>query len=378
MTRNLTLYFRNVDGEEVDFVLMDDDRLIDRGTVRTIDLEERIPDLQILPSIVVIPGETVTTWCVKTPPGSRRHLRKIMPFLLEEELAGPPESVHIALKPVTGGSEIVAMVIDKTVLQGWLDQFSKIGIRCMKMVPDHLLLAMDDQPRMARRDGRIIAGFTDGTGIAMSENVLSLLPDADWQIVDDSDLITLARLHYSGVDSFNLLQGAYQQKEVQSQPVRHLKVAILALALAAILHIGYFLAAGNYFHRQGNIAYQEAEQIYRTLFPEEVRIVNIRRQMEGRLKVTNPSRSTDHFLDLVAAVATATSSDTLTASRIKHLNFSSQQNRLIADIDVNSLTDIQYFGTSLADPKIVVEVLGAAKEHDSTSARIALSRIDAP
>lgn len=376
MARSLILFFNDLE-EDIDFVLVDDDLPVACGHGLS-DLKTRVAHLDAVPVIAVIPGEAVTSWRVKKPPGSRRYLEKALPFLLEEELASPPESIHVAPISVSSGEHMLVMVIDKALLRALLDRLVEIGSQCTRMIPDYLLLAENETTRVSRYNGRCIIRFSDGTGTTVSEEVLSSFNAEEWQIVDHPETTDLARAVHRDPSTSNLLQGPFRPPAVWSH-TRYLKAVALILGLSAILHVGYFLGTGLYFHGQARAAHMEAERVYRELFPTEDRIVNIRRQMEGKLNRVQSFSSTDSFLELAAGIAHASRVDDMpTNARIEHLNFDAEQGKLIAALTVTDLADLQRFNSSLAHLGITVEVLGAEKAHDAINARIALRHANKP
>lgn len=376
MANTLTVFFRSITAYEVEFILSDGNEAppVDRDRCRIEALADRVAELGPITTTVVIPGEWVTSRSVNIPPGSRKQLERALPYLLEDDLACSPEVIHAAPTSPATSDEAVVLVIGKILLQSVLDHFAQSGLHCDRLIPDYLLLPSGDRPRMVHEQDRIIIRFPDGTGMALPTQVLASLPDDEWETLDGKRVFVAT----SAIpEAYNLLQGAYRQKNTR-HPSRQLKTLFLVLALVAFVHIVYFIAAGWYFQQQGDRATLQAEQDYRALFPDEQRVVNIRRQLEGRLHVANPTSGTDSFLDLLGGLANATTADPSAIAKIKHLNFDLQQGHLLAELEVNTLPDLQRFNALLTDQGIATQVLGASKNQEGLSARVTIKRTGQP
>lgn len=372
MAITLTVFFSSINTDEVEFAFFNgaDATPLERGTSPIPILVARASALQAMSTTIVLPGEMITSRSVRIPRGSRKQLEKALPYLLEDHLACSPDIIHAAPAAPSESGDVVVLVIGKALLESILEYFTQGGLRCDRLIPDYLMLPSGEKPCVVRQQDRAIIRFTDGTGMAIPASVLPLPAGDQWEIMDSEEVLHPAS---SIPEGYNLLQGAYTPRSAR-HPSKYLKATLLVLALGALLHIAYFISTGLYFHRLGDAAHLQAEQTYRALFPDEQRVVNVRRQLEGRLLESNPNKGTDSFLDLVGGLADATSADPSAVARVKHLNFNRQRAQLLAELDVNGLADLQRLTALLAERGISADVLGAGKSDQGVSARVTLTR----
>ena len=294
------------------------------------------------PVVLLAPTENLVLTTTDLQIRQKAKLRKALPYALEEQLASDVEELHFALAPQRDERQAVA-IIEKSLLEKWLDVFQSHQITPRAIIPDVLTLPWQagdwsvacDSRRALVRTGRY-------SGFACDRENLAVLLDAAleseqtppanlhlWQCNDEQPLAwsreqprlmrhrcdgELLQLLAEGIDlnnSINLLQGDYS---VQTDLLKSLKpwrwAAGLALLLFAIGYAGKLIERNQLEARQALVR-QQAEQIYRQTFPDARKVVNPRVQMEQRLKQLRGGgkKRQDRFLDLLATGGTVITAD---------------------------------------------------------------------
>jgi general secretion pathway protein L len=308
---------------------------------------------------VVIPGEAVTTLRVSVPKTSPRQINKAIPYLVEENLASPVEALHFATGPVQAGSTLVAM-IDKTLVNAYLENLQGFDIRPIALIPDFFLLAPETGARVMALDDRVLVRLPDGAGYSFRgldpAFVLAGLNEAP----EKTESGTLIDLGLPQSLPLNLLQGEFRihsHRGTAAFPTRKLAVASAACLLA---FVAYFAGAGLVFHQRAQALQNEATELYRTLFPDERRIVSIRRQMEGHLRSAASTDSSSGFFELLTVF-----SDALAIVDGNHetrrVRFDQKNGNLLAEWQTNSLASAQRLQEKVREAGASLAILSATK-----------------
>lgn len=120
------------------------------------------------PATVLVPGESVLVLAVDLPLGSHAKRLAALPFAIEDRIADPVESVHLALGSEIAPKRYLVAVVRHAVMREWVEIADAEGLGHAAMVPDALALPVPDEGWAAEAgDGRILVRGTDGTGFAM-------------------------------------------------------------------------------------------------------------------------------------------------------------------------------------------------------------------
>ncbi|WP_026024343.1 type II secretion system protein GspL [Enterovibrio norvegicus] len=80
---------------------------------------------------------------VTIPSGSARQLENVLPFLLEDDVAQDVDQVHVTLLSKTVEQAQVA-VVEKVIMQRWLDELAEAGLVIRRLIPDCLCLPLNE------------------------------------------------------------------------------------------------------------------------------------------------------------------------------------------------------------------------------------------
>ncbi|MCW3835746.1 type II secretion system protein GspL [Sphingomonas canadensis] len=126
------------------------------------------------PAIALVPSEQVTLLSVELPLKSAAKRIAALPFAIEERIAEPLESVHLALGAPLGGDRYLAGVVRHEVMRGWIAGLEAAGAGEAALVPDALLMppASGGGWNVRLAAGRATVMRDDGTGFACPESLL--------------------------------------------------------------------------------------------------------------------------------------------------------------------------------------------------------------
>ncbi|RUO64902.1 type II secretion system protein GspL [Idiomarina ramblicola] len=258
--------------------------------------------------IVALPGQDVFMTKVTLPAGAKRHLQRIIPYALEEELASDIDELHFAW-PDAKGTELPVAVVAKERMNDWLNVLTNAGIDSAYWVPDCFLLPhqQDNWQAMTLANSVIVRtgewqGFTiekdqfaqlAPSFAAEQENPTEIIhygslnwpqAPAPLSAADIEVPFTIAVQSIATGKGINLRQGAYRSQRAKRSvdlPWRALATAASVLFVLAVLLNGV-----RYWQldSQREVLKTQAEQLYRDAFPGQTRIVNLKVQLQRQLE----------------------------------------------------------------------------------------------
>lgn len=121
------------------------------------------------PATVLVPSESVLLLGVDLPLGSHAKRLAALPFAIEDRIADPIESVHLALGGEIAPKRYLVAVVRHALMREWVEVAEAEGLAHAAMVPDALVLPVPDEGWSAENgDGRVLVRAADGTGFAVS------------------------------------------------------------------------------------------------------------------------------------------------------------------------------------------------------------------
>ncbi len=108
--------------------------ILERGSCLLKDLPDDVPPQSGSRRVIVLaPTEHLFLTSVPVAEGQRRHLKQVLPFMVEEKVIDPIETMHIATPGVWQGSRIDVACMRRDTLSQWLDCLAAVEI-----MPDYL------------------------------------------------------------------------------------------------------------------------------------------------------------------------------------------------------------------------------------------------
>ena len=282
--------------------------LIASGSLNSVDELSQLKDKAGRCEVIVaLPGQDVFMTKVTLPAGTKRHLQRIVPYALEEELASDIEQLHFSW-PDVKGTELPVAVVAKERMDEWLKRLSEAGIDASYWVPDCFLLPYQEGVWQAIELGESVIvrtgaweGFTVEKGqFAELAPALASEQENPTEIVHYGELnwpqspapltaadievpFTIAVQSLETGNKLNLRQGNYRSHRAKRSvelPWRSFAAAASVLFVLAVVLNGVRYWQLN---SQSETLKAQAEQLYRDAFPGNTRIVNLKVQLQRQL-----------------------------------------------------------------------------------------------
>lgn len=244
-----------------------------------------------------VPSERVSIHRLPRPAAPRRKWRQLLPWLLEEQLLSPVETVHAVLLAEEDDSLLVAAVSHEDI-DAWLSSAAQAGLRPETMVPDFLALPWQPgtvslalrQPREAGHEPVVVVRHGQWQGFAAPPGVIEGLlaavasgdpsPGRVFYMPPDQIPAALAQegedcrgevsWHQPLPREANLLQGEYEPKPANGPLSTWWPVAALLL-LAVGLGWGTLVVGNRTLATELSALDQSRLNWFRTLFPDAAR-----------------------------------------------------------------------------------------------------------
>lgn len=212
---------------------------------RVVDRREGLGDLHPdLPTVVAVPGESVVCRWLELPAGRDVQVAAAVAFALEDDLAQPRETVHVAIGPKVEGRRL-AVLVDRGRMQDWLDEAAALP-RVDAMLPDCLLpIVPEGDELVGYRLGNV--WLLRGVEVAMTAEpdlVPLVAPEGALRQVEDRAQVETALARGLDRPLVDLRQGLFAPPS--EGPKSGLRtVALLALALVLSVPLLGFVKAGR-------------------------------------------------------------------------------------------------------------------------------------
>jgi general secretion pathway protein L len=358
--------------------------------------------------IVLVPGAEVLLTEAMIPSRQRQHIINAVPFALEDQLASDIDDMHFALGPRNDAGMVPVAVVSQQIMRDWLESLRDAGLEPDLMVPDMLALPLQDKGWSVLHDGAEVlvrqgpyAGAVIDTAAASAWFDLALAEQGDDRpeqiklfdnqhnqddrlvlqtdniVVDavesgEASLPFLAR-HFTSTPVINLIQGDYSPREQFGRLLRPWRLT--AALLAVLIFLGTAKTMIDYYSLSVTSERLSAEinQIYRDTFPDAVRVVNARVQMESKLAELSAGGSAGDqgFLQLLGLIGEPMQK--INGIELQHAAY--QDGRLSLLLRIKDLQLLEQLKQGLLGNKnLNVDIQSAASRDDYVDARLLLWR----
>ncbi|HUH37417.1 MAG TPA: type II secretion system protein GspL [Spongiibacteraceae bacterium] len=389
-----------------------DGNVIDSGISQLGRISAELPALKSVHDISVLAFGSFVRLChVQLPTRNPRQVRQALPYAVEELIADNIEHVHLALPhPLPAQGAIPVAVIRHQVLIGWLDALYQHGIVPLRLSPGVLTLpwqpgqlvvmAWQDQlmVRSERYFGQTLAlehaplvlppllnGLNDsgappvlqvlgGEGADAQALCSQLAPLAGGEVAQrvyretPFEICAIGAADASG--NINLLQGGYKVARESEQQRRRLRLGIGLAAASLAVFVLLSGLSGYWFHQRADALQSASVNQYRRWFPDEVRVVSPRRQLQSKLS-SGASEVDNALFPLLDSLALGSAGNPLV--RVNSLRFRAEERQLQLEVQGPSLDALEEFRHQLQAQQLTVNLTSAIDEGNIAIARMELS-----
>lgn len=329
---------------------------------------------------LVLPVEAVTCCAIKLPTRKARWLHQAIAFAVEQMLAEDVELMHLALGEQLADGRHRVFATRHSWLDGWLTLCTTPPTT---IVVDADLLA-GSGTALLPLEGRWLLGGQNVHRMAMQPqdwpqlSALSAYPHVAWcaaeqaapQPIDerldiDDPFVWLSQQPVRN----NLAQGAFAVQGSNRRWERHR--ALLGLAgMWLVLQFGFTAAQGWYLQRQADQYAAASTELYKELFPEDAKLVNLRAQFDQHMQ-DGAGVGNAGLLGLLAQVSSAVATEGLEV-QIKHVDFSETRGDLAMQVQAAGFADLERLRERLQERALAVQLGSASREGASVIARVVI------
>lgn len=330
---------------------------------------------------LIVPVEAVTLCAVQLPTTKARWLAKALPFAVEELLAEDVEQFHLCVgAPLADGRHRVHAV-KRDWLSRWLALCAANPPRRIEVDADLLtgegsqllcagerwLLGGDGEARMALRAGdwAMLAPLCAQPRVAHVEAGQPVPAE-----MDEVHEIARALPWLAGrTADCNLAQGMFAVRE-QSGEWRRWRPLAALLAFCVVLQWGFNLAQGWHLQREGERYAEANRELYRELFPDDSKLINLRAQFDQHLSAAD-SGGQSQLLALLEQTAAALNQQGAQV-QVEQLDFSAQRGELAFNLLASDFAALETLRGQLQEAGLAVDMGSASREDDGVSARLVI------
>lgn len=258
-----------------------DGRVIERAELAPDPVEPPEP----LPCVLIVPGADALARWLELPVRTEAQAGPAAAILLEEQLATPRDRSHLALGAPEIDKQRLVVVVDRTVLDGWIEQATALGVYPDVVLPDHLALPeQDGEEALAVRFGEAYAVRGHRLALSCEPELLPLvLGERPWREISDREEIEAILTAAAAAPRINLLQTA-PSVAVPPSTWRQLRAAAVLLGLLALSPLALTTARIIKHEAAAREIDRLTEARVRAALPPAEPIVNPNAQLQTRIE----------------------------------------------------------------------------------------------
>lgn len=329
---------------------------------------------------LVLPVEAVTACAVNLPTRKARWLRQALPFAVEELLAEDVELMHLALGEQLADGRHRVFAVRRSWLAGWL--------ALCTTPPQAIAVDADLLPgpgtALLAAHGRWLLGGENVARMAVQAqdwpqlSPLCAQPQMAWsgperaslQPVDDSQVVAdpfvwLAQQPLRN----NLAQGEFAVQGGAGHWQRW-RPLLAVVGLWLVLQWGFNLAQGWHLQRQAEAYATDSAALYKELFPQDRKLVNLRAQFDQHLLASAGGGQT-RLLGLLAQVSGALAAGGGQV-QISQVDFSEARGDLAMQVQAPGFAELERLRERLQGSGLLVQLGSASREGTGVSARVVI------
>ena len=361
------------------------------------DLADRYAGARV---VIFAPSSQCLLTKVTVSARQRRQAIDALGWLIEEQVGEDAENLHVIAGPEQADGDTPLLAMSLELVEYWRTACREAGWALHALLPDVMLLPHADgawsmtlwaDGMVALRTGMMAGAVLDSVpAVLMLDAAMRETPDsgrpvslrvagmseagqADVQAWADAHAIPVefssahdeTELLLSVMDwarhPANLLQGRFASRQQVLVPPA-LRIAAIFLLVAFSVQLVSEWARYAYYSSHSEKSQAAAITLYKKLFPNERRIVRVRKQMEAHL---NEGSGGDGGLPVLTKIAEAVQGSGLVTQRV---DFSSGV--LTLDIEARGLTEIDALKQKLQDVGLQAEIVSANAQNGAIRGRL--------
>jgi general secretion pathway protein L len=338
------------------------------GECLRLGLVECADQLQGRAIVLVLPVEAVSAFLVELPTAKERWVRQALPFAVEEMLAEDVELFHLALGKQQADQRYRVVAIRRALLAGWLARLRALdlAVSAIHVDADMLPLEADGQALLLGERGLLGGNCELRMAFAAEQWTEMQGMEPQWTLLESDAPYQLLAAGRS--EATDLAQGEFARRADNQAWVIWRPAAVL-LSIGLFLHLSFNLFQALYYEKQADQFAQSSLELYKKLFPEDRRIINLKAQFAEHLKAG--SQSSGGFISLMETASAAMAKDKGSIS-VAQIDYSQNRGDLAMQVKAGDFAEVEKLRQRLVDSGLTVQLGSANREEDGVSARVIL------
>lgn len=362
---------------------------------------------------LVVPGTGVVTRELEYSDAEKKHLRRLLPYQLEESVIGDIDQFHFALGYTAEGRAALAYV-EKAWLQDVFEQLDALGMEITHCWPAPLVLPLPasrtegDYPldywTLQLQDGVLMVRYTphqafsidQASGRAALEMLLTAqnrvdhLPRLQLFASSESELAELQALlppdlsdqiSYQSVVDFwhfdfasattDLCQGEFSQRLPIERWWRDWRNVGMVAAASVLLYIGTLMFQINTLNRENLEVRRQIETVYRSVVPQGA-MADPERQLERMVRDIQPAGQSGRVVDLLGNMLPVVAQSP--GVTLRNIQYAAETGEININVTGTSFNAVDRLRAGIDQQGLAAELLSASAQGDVHSARMRISR----
>lgn len=374
-----------------------------QGSVRELreDLPASAPEVCLLLS-----GTEVVTQTVAYQASERRHLARLIPYELEDDVTTDLDDTHFALGTPSEG-EVAVAYVDREWLGRQIDELEEVGLEVSHCLSEPLLLPRIQDGWTLRLDEELQVHYGKCLGFALEEDLATpalaslvdsaelpsyllliasdqarldklyeLLPPAVVEDLSELNIETrlaknwdsLAIDHYQAI---NLRQGEFMRQLPWRKWWREWRTVAVVASLAFIAYVGVNVALISQANRETSELRQQIETAFRQVIPQGV-MANPESQLQTRLREYQGGQRGSSVVELLATVGPLIAADDKIA--LRRLTYNDQRSEMQITVEANSNSEILALSNAINERGLRATPQNLSRAGNRQQANMTISR----
>ncbi|MEX1031858.1 MAG: type II secretion system protein GspL [Cellvibrionaceae bacterium] len=355
---------------------------------------------------LLLSGTEVVTQQVPYSGKERRHLARLVPFELEDDVTAELDELHFAIgKP--GDGEVPTAYVDREWLSAQIDELELLGFEVRHCLPEPLLLPRPDNGWTLRLDDELQVHYGAGLAFAVEpplaaavlqslcdtaprpeqlflladdqehvDTLYNLLPkvlheklselDIDAQLADRWDGFALDRY-----DSLDLRQGAFARQLPFGKWWREWRNVAVVAGIALFSYIGVSVAQIQTNNAQTAALRAERNEVFRQVIPQGA-VSDHERQLRTKLAEFESGSSGGSVVQMLATVAPLIASED--KIKVRRMTYNDQRGEMQITVEAQSNSEILALGNAISEKGLRATPQNMTRSGDQQQANLTITR----
>ena len=355
--------------------------------------------------VLLVPAEHCLSMRCTVPGRTLGQMRRALPYVVEEFIAGDIETMHVAAGPLRRNSPVDVVLIDHAMLRSWIETFTAHGVVVAFAAPDAAMLPaktnevtlLFDGARVLVRSNDQVAAIEAGALKLVLESFAAKAPPEGLRCVAvngriaevmraevaqatenriewidaESELTALAHLAaaYPGEPpAINLLQGVLAPPTQGAGGLIRWRAVAALLGIWLVVLVASETVRGAWAAHRARALTSDIETLYRSYFPQDKRVQDPYKQMRAHLGGHGDADST--FLSLLGHLAAGLAANP--TAQLRSVTFNDGRAELGAEVAVGAFDALESLKAAWGKEGVAVDISSAEQQDQQVHARIRL------